>query len=387
MRGSQTFLFDKGVLNVKMLVQRVLSFCTVLTMLAMLVACGGDQGSAPTPTNTSSPPTEMPAATPSTMATAAMLEPTKEGTTGEGKTTVRLGYVPVMIFAPLYVAQERGYFSEEGLDVQLSPVQGGSDSVVQLAAGNFDAAAGGAAAGMLNAASRGVKFVVVAPMHQEHPPVTTPLVISAKRANEFKSVADLKGKKVSINATGAATEYWLMQALAKGGLTMDDIELTALAFRDVPAALDNGSLDAAMLGEPLVTINEDNGLLKVLAEDFINGFTATYLFMGEPLLKGNPQAARGFMRAYLKAFRDLQGNYMNQEIASIIEKYTKVPAAVTLRSSPPQYDVSGTVPINDLNTLQDYFMKRGSLEYKEPLDLTKFVDNTLALEVAKELEK
>jgi NitT/TauT family transport system substrate-binding protein len=293
----------------------------------------------------------------------------------------------VMIFAPLFVAQERSYFAEEGLDVQLIPVQGGSDSVVQLAAGNFDAAVGGAGAGLFNAASRGVKFTIVAPMHQERPPLTTPLVISAKRADEIKTVADLKGKKVAINATGAATEYWLAQALQKAGLTMDDIQLTTLAFRDVPAALDNGSLDAAMLGEPLVTINEDKGLVKVLAEDFINGFSSTFVYMGEPLLKGNPKAARGFMRAYLRACRDLQGDYMSKEIATIIEKYTQVPADVTLRSSTPQYDPNGTIKLDDLNTLQTYFMQRGSLEYKEPLDVAKFVDNTLAAEVAKELDK
>ena len=302
-------------------------------------------------------------------------------------TKIRLGYIPVMIYAPLFVGIERGYFKEENLDIALTPLQGGSDSVVQLAAGNFDVAVGGAGAGLFNAAARGVKFVMVAPMHSERPPLTSPLVISAKRKDEFKSVADLKGKKVAINATGAATEYWLAQALKQGGLTFDDIQLTALAFRDVPAALENGSLDASILGEPLVTINEDKGLVSVLSEDFINGFTATYLYVGEPLLKNNPDAAKGFMRAYLRACRDLQGNYMNKDIARIIEKYTEVPADVVLRASPAQYDPNGRVPIDDLKTLQDYFLERGELEYQEPLDVTAFVNTELAEEVARELDE
>ncbi len=307
------------------------------------------------------------------------------GSTTAG-TRVRLGYVPVMIYAPLFVAQERGYFADEGLTVELTPLQGGSDSVVQLAAGNFDAAVGGAGAGLFNAAARGVQFTIVAPMHTERPPVTSPLVISAKRADEIRSVADLRGKRVAINATGAATEYWLYKALEQGGLTFDDIQLTALAFRDVPAALDNGSLDAAILGEPLVTINEDQGIVRVLSEDFIDGFYSTYLYMGEPLLN-NREAARGFMRAYLRACRDLQGDYMNEEIAQIIEKYTQVPADVTLRASPAQYDPDGRVPIDDLNTLQAYFLERGALEYSAPLDLTRFVNTELAAEVAAELDQ
>ena len=304
-----------------------------------------------------------------------------------GETTIRLGYVPVMIYAPLFVAAERGYFADEKLKVELTPLQGGSDSVVQLAAGNFDVAVGGAGAGLLNAAARGVKFAIVAPMHSERPPLTSPLVISAKRTNEIKSVADLKGKKVAINATGAATEYWLAQALQKAGLTFDDIQLTSLAFRDVPAALENGSLDAAILGEPLATINKDKGVVAILSDDFIDGFTATYLYMGEPLLAKSPAAAHGFMRAYLRACRDLQGTYMTKDIATIIEKYTKVPADVVLRSAPAQYSSTGAVPVDNLKTLQDYFLKRGELEYKQPLDVTTFVNTQLASEVAAELDE
>jgi NitT/TauT family transport system substrate-binding protein len=348
----------------------------LLAGLLLLAACDNN----PQPVGT---PTTVVANTPAASGATPDEEPTSSGTT-----TVRLGYVPVMIFAPIFVAQERGYFTAEGLNVQLTPVQGGSDSVVQLAAGNFDAAMGGAGSGLFNAAQRGVKFTIVAPMHSERPPVTSPLVISAKRANEIKSVADLKGKKVSINATGAATEYWLAQALEKNGLTINDVQVQALGFAQVPAALENGSLDAAILGEPLATINKDNGLVKVLADDFITDFHSTYLYMGETLLKDKPSAARGFMRAYLRACRDLQGNYMNQEIANIIAKYTPpVPADVILRASPAQYDPNGTVPIQDLNTLQSYFLTRNVLEYKEPLDLTPFVNTTLAKEVAAELDK
>jgi NitT/TauT family transport system substrate-binding protein len=329
-------------------------------LLALLLAACGGQASAPTAT-----PAGEQAAEP---------------------TTIRLGYVPVMIYAPLFVALERGYFADEGLTVELTPMQGGSDSVVQLAAGNFDAAVGGAGAGLFNAAEQGVEFTIVAPMHSERPPLTSPLVISAERTDEIQSISDLRGKSVAINATGAATEYWLGQALEQGGMTFDDIDLRTVDFRSVPGALANGSLDASILGEPLVTINEDQGLVAVLDEDFINGFTATYLYMGRPLLEENPEAARGFLRAYLRACRDLQGDYMNEEIAGIIEDYTEVPSDVTLRSSPAQYDPDGTIPMDNLTTLQEYFMQRGQLEYDELLDISAFVNQELAREVAQELD-
>ncbi|MBA3943827.1 MAG: ABC transporter substrate-binding protein [Herpetosiphonaceae bacterium] len=351
----------------------------VVILTSLLAACGA-------PASQTSTGSQSAAPSASTSGVSASAASTTSAASAGPLTTIRLGYVPVMIFAPLFVGVERGYFKQQGLDVKLTPVQGGSDSVVQLAAGNFDVAVGGVGAGLLNAANRGVKFTIVAPMHSERPPLTTPLVISAKRTGEIKSVQDLKGKKVAINATGAATEYWLAQALAKAGLTFNDIKLTSLAFRDVPAALDSGALDAAMLGDPLATINKDKNIVSILSNDFINGFTSTFVYMGDPILTKNPQAAAGFMRAYLKACRDLQGNYMNQDIAKIIEKYTQVPAAEILRSAPAQYDAKGQIPLADINTLQDYFLKRGELEYKTPIDMSKFVNTSLATQAAADLD-
>ena len=101
--------------------------------------------------------------------------------------------------------------------------------------------------------------------------------------DDIQSAADLEGKRVAVNGIGAAIEYWVDQALVQEGLSIEDVELTAMRFPDMPAALANGSLDAAVITEPLVTINEEQGLVKVLAEDFINGFTATYL-MALPFL-------------------------------------------------------------------------------------------------------
>ncbi|HRE48176.1 MAG TPA: ABC transporter substrate-binding protein [Aggregatilineales bacterium] len=312
------------------------------------------------------------------LAALVLLSAVRNTTAQSGMEKVRLGYVPVMIYAPLFIAAERGYFTAEGIEVELLPIQGGSDSVVQLAAGNFDVAVGGVGAGLLNAAHQGLEFKIVAPMHTERPPLASPLVISSKRVDEIKSVADLKGKKVSINATGAATEYWVYSALTKAGLTMNDITLTTVGFRDVPAALESGSVDASILGEPLVTLQKDAGVVSVLAEDFVDGITVTYLYMGLPILNDRPAVAEGFVRAYLKALRDLQGEgWLNPESAAIIEKYTNVPAAVALRANRPYYDPNGVVPAEDIEELQRYFLTRDVLEYTETQDITQFIDTSL----------
>jgi NitT/TauT family transport system substrate-binding protein len=345
---------------------------SLLLALALLAACGG---AAPAATQ----PTAAPAAPAAEPTTAPAAEPTS-------LTKLRTGFIPVVIFAPLFVGIERGYFQDEGIEIELTPIQSGNEAVVQLAANNFDVSLGGANAGLFNAAARGVKFTVVAPLHSEKPPVVTPMIISAKRTGEITSIADLKGKKVAVNAVGAGTEYWLAQALAKGGLTMQDIELVAMPFPQIPAALENGSLDAAVVTEPIVTSAKDQGLVSILADDFINGFTATYVYMGDALVS-KPELAQAFMRAYLRACRDLQGEYMTDEVATIIEKYTKVPAAVLKRIPTPQYNPDGTVPVQDLQALETYFRERGLLEYDTPLDVSTIVNTQIAADAAKSISK
>lgn len=339
---------------------RMYTLVALLVAFTMLIACGSTQSQPPAATS--------------------------DGSANEQLQTIRLGYIPIIIFAPLYVGIERGYFADEGITIDLNTIQSTNDAVVQLASGNFDVIFAGGNAGLFNAIERGLQFKVIAPMHSESPPVATPLVISAARTDEITRIADLEGKTIAVNGIGAAIEYWVDQALAQDGLTMDDIELTALRFPDMPAALESGSIDAAVITEPLVTINEDAGVVAVLSEDFIDGFTATYVLSGETWLTENPEAARGFMRAYLRACRDLQGDYMTEEIADMIETYTQVPAPVIMRSPLAQYHPDGQTPIADLETLQAFFMERGSLEYDELLDVTTFVDMDLAAEVAAALD-
>jgi hypothetical protein len=68
-------------------------------------------------------------------------------------------------------------------------------------------------------------------------------------------------------------------------------------------------------------------------------------------------------------------------VAAIIEKYTKVPAAVVKRAGAPHFDATGTIPVDNLQTLQSYFRERGVLEYDTDLDVTAIIDTTLVASV------
>lgn len=320
---------------------------------------------------TSCEPVPAAAATPAEATPLTVAEPAAE------LVDASFGYVPVTNFAPVYVAKELGYFAEQGLDVEVLAFAGGSEMIAELATGRLDAGMGGAGPGLFNAVDRDFPITVIAPGHSEGKPVATPLVVS-KRACEsgaIRSVADLRGKKVAINAPGA-TEYWLSQALSTGGLTIADVDLETIAFADAVTALGSGAIDAAMLGEPTATLAEQNGFGVRLATDFpVQGITPTVVYANADFLAGEGDVATKLMAGYLKACRAIMEHGLSDPtIAAIVARYTDLPVELIGASVAPLFSVDGKLDLDGLRTLQAFFRQRGELEYDADIDPTTFVD-------------
>lgn len=293
--------------------------------------------------------------------------------------SITVGYVPISIYAPLFVAQEKGYYAEQGLDVTLQAFAGGTEPIALTGSGELEFASVGAAPAFWNAVALGLPVEIVAPGHAEGSPVATPLMISTEacRSGEITSVADLAGKAVAINARGA-TEYWLAQALATGGLTLDDIDLQTIPFPDAVAALEGGAIDAAMIGEPLATLAERQGTAVRLAADFpVQDIQPTAIVGNRDFLDQNPAAGVAFVAAYLRAARDLTGpGFRDPANLAIIEQYTSVPADLTASSVAPIYFPNGEINAGSLGTLQAFFLDRGQLEYEETVDPATVIDTS-----------
>jgi NitT/TauT family transport system substrate-binding protein len=315
---------------------------------------------------------------------AAELEPLAVSPADGAMTQVSMGYIPVMNFAPVFVAKELGYFAEQGLDVELRTFAGGSEMIAQLATADLDAGMGGAGPGLFNAVNGGLPVKIIAPGHSEGNPVATPLVVAKAKceSGEIRSVADLEGKRVSINAPGA-TEYWLSQALAQGGLTMDNIDLQTLAFPDAVVALETGAIDAAILGEPTATLAEQEGIGVRLTTDFeVQGIQPTVVYGSAEFLAGDPEAATGLMIGYMKAVRAImERGFTDPEILPIIAEYTQLPEDLIASSVAPLFTVDGTINVDGLRTLQSFFRSLDELEYATDLDPETMIDRT-ALDAA-----
>lgn len=352
-----------------------LAFLFVAGLISGFAATGGDTsakgGSQPV---SCGPASTLEASPVSGLATTPPADPpTLDGES----TSVTVGYVPISIYAPVFVAAEKGYFTAEGLDVTLEPLAGGGDLVALTASGQLQVAATGAGPAFWNGAASGLPVTVIAPGHREGIPVATPLMISTEacESGEIRSVADLAGKRVAVNAPGA-TEYWLARALGTADLTLDDVQLQTLPFPEAVAALGSGALDASMIGEPLATRAERDGIAVRLATDFpVQDAQPTLLIANTDFVTENPDAAQGFVTAYLRASRDLSGSgFRDPANLQIIEKYTDVPAALVGAAVPPVYAVDGVLDPAALGVLQTFFRERDQLEYDDDLDPTTLIE-------------
>src|ERR1044072_4141066 len=124
-------------------------------------------------------------------------------------------------YLPLIIAQQRKYFAEEGLEVEIAAFAGGSKALQSLMGGSSDVASG-AYSNTLTMAAKGQKlknFVV-----QVRCPALT-IAVSKRVAGRYKTLSDLKGMKIGVSAPGSSTHMIVNHLLGKAGLTSNDVSI------------------------------------------------------------------------------------------------------------------------------------------------------------------
>lgn len=169
---------------------------------------------------------------------------------------LRIGYNQWAGFAPIFVAQEKGYFKEAGLDVQMRAFRGPADTLPPLVAGDLDIA--------LTTPDS------VIPLNDDGIEVISVMVIDASHGGDgmiakegIKTIEDLAGKRVAATE-GEVNHLLLMLALTKAGLSGEDINLTNMNADDAGAAFIAGRLDAAVTWEPWLSRAVQEGAGQVL---------------------------------------------------------------------------------------------------------------------------
>ncbi|MFI9650003.1 ABC transporter substrate-binding protein [Streptomyces sp. NPDC052040] len=279
-------------------------------------------------------------------------------------TTVKVAHVPSTLFAPLYVAQDKGYFKDRGLDVELRKVQAGQEAVPLAGSGKVDAVVAGFSAGLFNGLAQGLNVKVVASMGSATGAKPSPTALEvAQRLLKSKAVrttSDLRGRKIAVaGGSGAAGGYQLAATLREAGLTLKDVKVVNVPIPDMATALADGGVDAALAPAPFTTAMEQRGTAKPLAVP-PRGTSATgVIFSGG--FAGKPAADR-FLAALRDAAGELQGSRAtSEENLKILAKATGQKLEVLRRTPSYQWDPRLAVDENQLAAQRQTYLDSGLL--------------------------
>ncbi len=303
---------------------------------------------------------------------------------------VKVAYVAIMNFAPLYVAIERGFMQQQGIEVEMQKVASGSDAMAFLANGQLDAGGIGIQASTFNAFNKGFDLRIVASAALQ-PMKGGPTVILVRKdlkdSGEVKSVADLKGKKVAI-AGGAGTTgaYFVARALKDAGLTVGDIQVVNLANPDMQLAIEKGAVDAALVGPPYSTQIISGGKGVLLAQDTAPGaMTTVYMYSGK-FIKELADAAKRFMIALVEGARAIQGdNYLAPENIAAYLKYVTSTEDAIRKGAPQVYDPDLKVNLDSIRDMESIFRWAGWTDYANVIPDDKMADTSFVDNAAKVL--
>lgn len=371
------------------------TFSFAVVLFVALAACAPAAPPTPTPlpkpTVAPEPPkamatappakTEAPAKPPAATATAApAAAPAKSA-------SIKVGVLGLHADAGAYIAQERGYFKDEGIDVELITFRSGGEMVAPLATGQIHVGGGAASASLFNAIKREIPIKVVADRGYIPESWGGGSVIAARKdlveSGQLKGFEDLKGKTIAINIKGASAEYAVAKMLEKGKLTFAEIKMVEMPFPDMLVALGNKSIDVAVQNEPFITIGKRRGVLaswKSRNEVVPNHQIAMWLYSPE-FIKNQPDLAKRFMVAILRGTRDNNDAFFKNknkaQIVSILMKYTEMKdASMWDEMEPPALNPDGSVFLKDLIDQQAWYFKQGYT--KEELEPAVFFDNQYA---------
>jgi len=291
--------------------------------------------------------------------------------------TLRGAYVTSLSFSPLFLAIEKGYFKAENLNMDIQVLQSSADATAFLGLGQMDIAFGNISDTLFNAINRGVEVKIVASMSYtpKEASVLSPTPIFAAKAlwdsGAVKSMADLKGRKVALNARGGIVEFQVGQSLRRAGRSIKDVDIVTMPFPDMPIVLANASVDAAIMPEPIATAARERGVGVVLDPNPAPGALVTVVMFGKNLLAA-PEApvANAVLRALRRAANELQSPeaIMSKDNIPIWSKYTKLPPPIVAKTKPYVFARDLKLDIENLMEQQKFLAENGHISHQLPVE-------------------
>ena len=225
------------------------------------------------------------------------------------KITIAVGGKNLFYYLPLSVAERKGYFKEEGLEVEIPDFAGGAKALQALVGGSADMVSG-AYEHTINMAAKKqpIKAVVLQAKYS-----SIVLLLPKDKAAKYKGPADLKGLKVGVTAPGSSTNMFVNNILAKGGLKPTDIAVVGVgAGSGAVAAMEKGEIDAISNLDPVITQLEATGKFVAVADSrtekgmneiYGGDYHASVIYITDEFIRKNPNTVQAVVNAMVRANR------------------------------------------------------------------------------------
>ena len=236
---------------------------------------------------------------------------------------VNVAVIPIVDTAPIYLGKEKGFFSDEGLNLTLTTVTGGAAAVSGVVGGSFEMGFGNPVSTMV-AVDKGL------PLRYVSNGVTTSGqrpdfgAVIVKGDSPIQTPADLAGKSVSVNNLSNIGDTTIRKVVEDAGGDPSSIKFVEIAFPDTPAAVERGQVEAAWTLEPFLSDSLASGARIVTNNfvDFDENLDIAGYFTKADTFETKPELVQAFQRGMKKSLE--YANEHPQEIRDIVGTYTKI---------------------------------------------------------------
>jgi NitT/TauT family transport system substrate-binding protein len=254
------------------------------------------------------------------------------------KVSIAVGGKAAFYYLPLTIAEQLGYFKAEGLEVEISDFAGGSRALQAVVGGSADVVSG-AYEHTINLQSKGQKFQAF--VLQGRAPAIS-MGISSKTMPNYKTLADLKGKKIGISAPGSSTNMVANLILSRAGLKAADVSFIGVGTAaGALSAFRSGQIDAMCNVDPVMTMLEQKNEVRIIADtrtlkgtaDVFGGvMPAGCLYAPVEFIEKNPNTVQALTNAMVHSLKWLQTAGPSDIIKTVPESYLLGDRALYLAS-------------------------------------------------------
>jgi NitT/TauT family transport system substrate-binding protein len=300
------------------------------------------------------------------------------------KITIMVGGITKMIYLPAKLAEQLGYFKDEGLNVELQSQPAGVDAENELLAGAVQAVVG-FYDHSIDLQSKGKEVAAIVIFGQVPGEVE---LVSTKVSATLKSMADVKGKTLGVTGLGSSTNFLTQYLAAKQGIPSSQYTVLPVgADNTFIAAIKQGRIDAGMTTEPTVSLLLKTGEASVLVDmrtvegtvKALGGlYPASSLYVQRPWLDAHKPEAAKLARAFVKTLKFIK-THTAEEIAQKMPKdyygNNKDLYVQALNNSLPMYSPDGRMPAGGAETVLSVLSAYNPNVKGKKIDLSKTYTN------------